>query len=320
MTTLYDLLSKEEIHGLLQPSDWKGFQAVLTTWVLITFSFALVGFFPSVLTVLVALVLIGGRHLALGILMHEACHHSLFRTKKLNDWIGSWLCAYPTWQHLARYRVHHLRHHRFAVGPKDPDLDLVSGYPTTRRSLARKILRDLSGLSGLKRIYGLLLMDFGKIQYTVSNRLIPLNQKSRTGAEVLRTGFLNLHGVILTNLLLFLILATLGHAELYLLWIGSYLTTFSLFVRVRSIAEHACTGIDLDPMKSTRTTHASPLARLTVAPHRVNFHLEHHLAMAVPYFHLPVAHQILKERGFLASAHYAQNYWDVLKIASSGQL
>ena len=43
-----------------------------TTWALIAATFALVAWRPNVLTVAVALVLLGGRHLALAVLMHEA--------------------------------------------------------------------------------------------------------------------------------------------------------------------------------------------------------------------------------------------------------
>src|SRR5690606_3120686 len=100
-------------------------------------------------------------------------------------------------------------------------------------------------------------------------------------------------------------------------WIVAYLTTFSLIIRVRSIAEHACTQLDADPIKNTRTTYANPIARVTFAPHRVNYHLEHHLLMSIPYFQLPHFHRLLKERGALDSANIAENYWKVMKIATT---
>lgn len=311
-----EVLTREEINAFIEPSNLRGFLAVATTWAMIATSFVLVAHWPSVFTIFVALVILGGRHLALAILMHDTSHYSLFRTRWLNDGIGSWLCAYPTWQDLKRYRKYHLRHHRFSGSPEDPDLSLIKGFPVSRASLLRKFLRDLVGVTGIKRVYGLILIDFGFIEYTVAADVRPLSQKGRTWFGILHTGAKNLYGLMFTNLSLFLVLLALGHPKLYLLWIGSYLTFFSVFVRIRSIAEHACTEMNLDPLKSTRTTHASLLARVTVAPHRVNYHLEHHLMMTVPYFRLPVLHRLLKKRGALKQAFVAKNYFEVLKLAS----
>lgn len=312
-----EILSRDEMNALAKPSNVRGFLALATTWGMIGGSFALVTWTPSFLTVLIALIILGGRHLALAILMHDASHYSLFRTRSLNQWIGSWLCAYPTWQDLTRYREHHLRHHLYAGNEKDPDVSLIEGFPLTRASLVRKFIRDLTGISGIKRIYGLLLMDLGYIGYTVAADVRPIPQEGRTVLDVLKTGAKNLKGVLITNSALLGILSVLGHPELYLLWVVSYLTFFSLFVRIRSIAEHACTDRDLDPFRSTRTTEANPLARVTVAPHYVNYHLEHHLLMTVPNFRLPVLHRILKEKGILdKGAYYARGYLEVLKIST----
>ena len=53
---------------------------------------------------------------------------------------------------------------------------------------------------------------------------------------------------------------------------------------------------------------------MTVAPFRVNFHLEHHLLVAVPYFRLPKLHRLLKERELLQEA---PGYADVLRTVSA---
>jgi fatty acid desaturase len=310
-----DVLSREEIQELMQASDLKGFQALATTWLMIIGSFALVAYFPNVFTVLIALMILGGRHLALAILMHDASHYSLFKTKWMNDFFGNWFCAYPTWQDLRRYRPHHLTHHKFAGSEKDPDLDLVANFPISKKSLQRKFLRDLFGISGIKRIYGLILMDLGLIRYTVSSNVVRLDQTGRGIADYIKDGFVNMHGVIITNIVIFFALLLCHHPELYLLWLVSYLSPFSVFVRIRSIAEHACTEMNLDPVKNTRTTYATPLARVTVAPHFVNYHLEHHFLMTVPHFQFKKMHALLLKRGAFKEGYLARNYSDVLKGA-----
>ena len=49
----------------------------------------------------------------------------------------------------------------------------------------------------------------------------------------------------------------------------------------------------------------------------VNWHLEHHLVMTVPFYNLPKMHAMLKERGVIDRALIGQGYWQILKNASS---
>src|SRR5262249_39691237 len=120
-------------------------------------------------------------------------------------------------------------------------------------------------------------------------------------------------GFIGSNAAIAAILVAAGHPWLLAAWVTAYLTTFSLFVRIRSLAEHACTERTEDPLRNTRTTIPRPLARMTVAPFRVNYPLEHHLLVAVPWFRLPEAHALLRERGIIGDA---PGYADVLRTVS----
>ena len=311
-----DYLSKEELRGLLKPSDLHGWIAVGASWGLIAGALSLAAVFPGPVSWLISGIVIGGRQLALGILMHDCAHRSLFRTRALNDWVGAWLCAYPTWQDLSRYRPHHIRHHALSGTPRDPDLALVSAYPTSGRSLLRKFHRDLIGLTFLRRVFGLLLMDGGYIEYTVAGEIKPVpGARSRGPLQVAGVFLRNFGPVLLTNGILFAILSALGHPELYLLWAGAWAFAFSVFVRIRSIAEHAGTETSPDPSRHTRTTMANWGARLTVAPHHVNFHLEHHLLMLVPQHNLPRLHRLLRERGYYerTRGYLARGYIEVLR-------
>jgi fatty acid desaturase len=310
-------LSPQEIQSLMSPSDFEGWRAVFVDWAMIISSMVLVAHIPNILTVIFSLSIIGGRQLGLAILVHDTTHRSLFKTKWLNDFVGRWVCGGPIWQDLPRYRSHHMKHHQFAGSEKDPDLSLVSNFPIKKASLRRKMLRDIFGVTGIKRLYALFLMDLGMLTYTVAADPKPIDQTGRKIGEMMRMGFRNMAPMIITNGIMIVILTYFGKSWLYLLWIGSYLTTFSLFLRIRSIAEHACTRMSLDPIQNTRTTLANWMARLTVAPHRVNYHLEHHLLMMVPYFNLPKVHRILRNRNAYSSAFIAKNYREVLKIATS---
>jgi len=138
-----ETLSREEIQDLLRTNDWRGWLSVLLDWGLVAAAMALVAWAPNPLSILVALFTIGARQLGFAVLMHEASHHTLFKNRKLNDFVGNWLCAYPVWADLRPYRPYHLRHHSRNWTDEDPDLDLATKFPVDRASLRRKIWRDL---------------------------------------------------------------------------------------------------------------------------------------------------------------------------------
>ena len=109
-------------------------------------------FWPNILTVLVALIIVGNRQLGLAVLAHECAHNSLFESKALNRFVGGGLCGAPSMTDLGRYRRYHLEHHRMAGSESDPDYPNYKVYPISRKSLQRKIIRDLLGITGVKNL------------------------------------------------------------------------------------------------------------------------------------------------------------------------
>jgi fatty acid desaturase len=308
-----EVLSREEIDELLRTDDWRGWCSIAINWAIVAAAMALVAVWPNPLTILLAIALIGARQLGCAILMHEAAHHTLFRNRRLNEWAGNWLCAYPIWADLRPYRRYHLQHHAKNWTKDDPDLDLATKVPVTRASMRRKVWRDLSGKVGYQRVRAILRRD-------LSDGFVKSRRAAAGTAAAAKTGtpgWHNLIGVAVTNAALLGILVALGHAELYLLWVVAWFTTNSLVTRIRSIAEHNMVPDPNDEMRNTRTTLASWWERLLIAPNRVNFHLEHHLLMTVPLHNLPKLHRLLRERGALDGALVTRGYWDVLAQAAS---
>ena len=95
-----DHLSKEEIAELLQMRDWRSWLTVACNWGIVLGAMALVAVWPNPLTTIAALFVIGARQLGLAVLMHDASHHALFSNRQVNDWVGSWLAAYPIWSDM----------------------------------------------------------------------------------------------------------------------------------------------------------------------------------------------------------------------------
>lgn len=314
---LRDIFTAEQISMLTARSDWRGAWAIASTWGVIALAFGVVARWPNALTFVAAMIVIGGRQLALAILQHEGAHGTLFKNRWLNDVLTDWLCARPIWQNLPKYKAHHLGHHTKTGTEEDPDISLHADYPVTRVSLARKMLRDITGVTGIKLIFGLAMMDAGVFKWTVANHIERLPQEGRTTWGRIGTALRNMAPMLITNAVLWGVLSAAGHAWLYGVWVLSYLTVLPLFIRIRSIAEHGCLARSPDMFRNTRTTRAGWLARMTVAPVRVNYHMEHHLMASVPYYRLPLMHQWLKAKADVPLA--APGYLDVLKLASSGR-
>jgi fatty acid desaturase len=291
-------LDREEVEGLLEMRDLRSWGSIALDWGIVFGSMALVAAVPHVLSVVLALVVIGARQLGFAVLMHEASHRSLLSDRRWNDRVGNWLCAYPIWSDLNPYRPYHLQHHARTGGKEDPDLELVLPFPITASSFRRKAWRDLSGQTGIKFAKGAWQRTFGRFGED------PVARRAAIG-------------VAATNAVLLGILAAAGHAELYLLWVVAWLTTNTFVTRLRSIAEHALTPDRLDALNNTRTVRARWWERLLLAPNRVNYHLEHHLLMTVPHYNLPRMHGLLRERGVFDRACVADGYWGVLKSAVS---
>ncbi len=309
-----DALTEAELAELRRTDDLRGGLSVAFNWGLVAASLALVAWLPNVFVVVLAICVIGARQLGFAILMHEAAHRTLFETPALNEWVGNWLCAYPIWADLAPYRLYHLKHHAKNWTEEDPDLGLATKYPVTKASMRRKIWRDLSGQVGWKRAKAELARDLGQPEGTSTSATEV--SFGKTAAEGTRA-WENLRGVLITNAILLGILAALGHPELYGVWVAAWFTTYSLFTRIRSMAEHNMVRDRDDPLQNTRTILASWWERLFIAPNRVNYHLEHHLAMTVPLYNLPRLHRVLAERRALDGALIQHGYLDLIRAAAS---
>lgn len=304
--------STDEIRELRTIREHRAWFTLALNYGLIAASMAMVAYAPNVLTVVLALCIIGTRQLGLAVVMHESAHYTLFKNRKLNDFVGTWLAGYPIYLSAEMYRAHHLEHHAKTWTEDDPDLSLASGFPVSKASMTRKVMRDVLGVTGLKQLFGTTYLVMKVVRgERVDSGTLPLRLEREPAIRMVV-------GTVITNLALFGALWALGHPMLYLLWFGAWMTTNKLVARIRSIAEHAVVPDPTDPMGQTRTVRAGWLARLLIAPNLVQYHLEHHLLMTVPHYSLPRFHEMLRERGLLDDACIADNYAQVLRRAVIG--
>ena len=299
MLKISEYLSADERQRVLQRSDLQAWWLVLSTWAAILGLLALAAAFPHPVTVLVVWLVLPGRQLGLSVLMHEAGHNTLFASRRLNQWVGQWLCALPTLNDVNAYATGHLDHHRLAGTAKDPDLPNYRAYPVDRQSFRRKVVRDLTGQTGAKLVTEIVhggLSHFGGA--TQSGHALLVRQVAVQG--------------VLAGVLVFF-----DAGWVWGLWFGTLMTSYMLVVRLRQVAEHAAVpdALDPDPRFNTRTVIAPRWQRWLMAPHYVNYHLEHHLMPGVPCYRLPAFRALLVSKGLLAEVPAFSSYQQVLSHA-----
>ncbi|WP_454712791.1 fatty acid desaturase family protein [Cupriavidus nantongensis] len=295
-------LSPDEIAQVRARSTWRGIGMIAHCWATIAAMMALVAMFPNPLTIVLAIMVIGSRQLGLAILMHEGAHGGLAVDGKLNLWLSQWLCAYPVGAETLAYRRYHLQHHAHAQTERDPDLPLSAPFPTTRASLRRKLLRDLSGRTGLKQ-------RLAQLRGAAGTAGMPVGERRATFLA-------RLGRPLLVNAIMLAALAAAGFWWLYpLLWLLPLLTWFQAVTRIRNIAEHSVLPAG-DAWRVARTTRAGWIERALLAPYWVNYHAEHHMMASVPCYRLARLHQLLQAKGLDARLEIKPGYLAMLRVAA----
>jgi fatty acid desaturase len=244
---------------------------------------------------LIAFVLMGPMYARFAILMHEAAHKLLFTNKRWNDWIGTWVIAYPVFTPIQLYRRVHFSHHKDEFGPQEPDLAFYRPYPCTRAALRRRLLRDACGISGWKNFAPLL-------KNTLTSRF------RRIGLSIFEV-----------QALLWVVswLAT-GRWWIYpLLWWLPWMTQWRVLNRLRSIAEHGGMERSDDRRATSHNVRQSLLARFWLVPYNTGWHLAHHVDMGVPWRNLPSFHAELEQAGYVTPALTYPSYRALWKALSS---
>jgi fatty acid desaturase len=291
-----EVLTEAELAEITSKSNWLGASIILFDWVVIAGALFLAATYPNPLVILAAIIVIGSRQLGLGVIVHETGHRTLFASRKLNEFCGTWLSGYWVFSDKDAYMKGHLKHHQTAGTDQDPDLQNYRNYPVPRTSLKRKITRDLTGQIGWRR-----MKSIGRSIWRISSLKPEIRQ------TVARS--------LIVNAALLILVSSLGYAWLYLIWVVAFMTSHMLVTRIRQIAEHAAVPdlFSLDARLNTRTMYINRLERLFIAPHHVNFHLEHHLMASVPIYRLERLHQILLQKGFYEGVEFPRGYFSLLR-------
>ena len=105
--TIEGPLDAGTLRRLSQIDPWRSTWAIVWEWGAIFGAIALCPFIQHPVLYGIAIMWIGARQHALGVLMHEASHRRLYRTRWLNDGIGELLLAWPIFMSMRGYAALH---------------------------------------------------------------------------------------------------------------------------------------------------------------------------------------------------------------------
>ncbi|MEA9772366.1 fatty acid desaturase family protein [Xanthomonas campestris] len=290
----------------LQP--WRSGMALAADWAVIALCFGAAMLYPHPAVYALAIVVIARTQLALAVMMHEGAHRLLAHPQSRNDIVAQALAAGPLFLSLFAYRQGHLQHHRAPMSPDDPVAIMfgIADYPVSRRELTLRLLRDVTGIGYVLAIRGALRWR-GTQPASAHTRTVPQRAGLVAGT------------ILLSNGLLFGVLAALGHPLLYLgLWLLPALTLLQLFARIRAITEHAGYAACEDQRHSARTIVARSWQTFFCGPHGIHYHIEHHQHVRVPFYQLPALHRWMHAQDQLPAANLYHGYGAVLRDVSRG--
>ncbi len=245
-------------------------------WIVAIGAIAFFWAIPAWWSFVLAFLLVSSRQQALLNCEHECVHRKFLPRRRMNDLVGTWLCASPVGSPYRAAQARHLSHHRLLGQPGDPDHELHSGEPPkhTPWGLVSYFVRGLLG------------------GYAV---MILLGPKEESAAPSTHDARGDLFALFITQLIIAAGLTSAFAWWVYpALWLIPLATVTALSHLIRNFAEHAITASEMKTNGNRLITiRSNPLERGLIAPYNMNYHAEHHLLPSVPAPRLPELQQRL---------------------------
>lgn len=266
---------------------WRAYYDIVVSWLTIGCAWYLVLSVSWWLYPLCCLI-IANRILALSLICHEGLHRSLHTNNWLNDFLGRYLCAFPTFISFSKYRRLHLLHHS-AVGSErwDPDRHLYDFYPQTKSAFLKNLLFRVFTL---RTAYDFILY-YTEYPEAIRRKRMADGSLFVTGP---RSDFLSF---LFFQLAIVLIISAFGLWKEYgLLYLLPLMLITQPYVMLMGGLQHGPLRVGTHD-DTSRTISGTKLYMWFLLPLDINFHAEHHLDPSVPHYWLKQKARDLKAAG-----------------------
>ena len=215
---------------------------------------------------------------------HELCHKTVFKTQALNIIFRN-IYSFLGWYNHESFWASHQAHHRYTLHPPD-DLEVVLPVELTLRSYLEFAFVNPRGFA--LRLKQVLKLCFGVIESDWERTLFPPENDAD------RRALFNWARTLI-----------MGHALIVLLalltgwWMIIVLVTLAPFYGggfqfLLNVAQHiGLTDRVEDYRLNTRTILLNPI--LAFLYWQMNYHIEHHMYAAVPFYNLPELHRLVRD-------------------------
>ena len=230
--------------------------------------------------------------------LHECIHFTAFRRRWLNHAVawpaGFLLLLPPRW-----FRWFHLAHHRYTQDPaRDPELAVP------KPASAARWLRHVSGLpywgSQARLLWSL-------ARGRVEGGFVPVARRAGVVAEA---------RVFLAGYALVAVASVAAGTDAVLWYWLLPAVLGQPFLRLYLLAEHTGCPQVPDMLANTRTTLTLPPLRWLAW--NMPWHVEHHVAPAVPFHALPAVHGLVGAHATVIGRGYARVSVDIARRAARG--
>lgn len=249
----------------------------------------------------ISAVLIANRLLALSLLCHEGLHGTLSRYRRFNDFLGRYLCAFPTMISFSKYRRLHLLHHG-SVGSEswDPDRHLYAHYPENSQSYVRSLIWRVITL---KNSYSFLqyYTDLPELFKIVTGKMSPARLHKSS----------DLISFLVFHLLLVALVAVMGW-WLYFVLLYLLPITFIMqpYVILMGGLQHGPVRVQNAPGGASRTVVGSRLYMWLLLPLNINYHAEHHQQPGIPHYWLK---EFAEDQALAGESLWHESYTSALR-------
>lgn len=272
---------------LLQRSDWRGMMQTIGFLAVLICTGGLAWFAVGRAHWLVVIALVflhGALHKFIVNGFHEFCHKTVFKTNSLNILFRN-IYSFLGWHSHVSFWASHQAHHRYTLHPPD-DSEVVLPVDLTLRSYLAFAFINPRGF--YRRMKNIIQLCFGIIENDWEQALFP--PENVAGRRAL---FNWARLLIVGHALILLFSALTGW------WMLVVLVTLAPFYAggpqyLINVAQHiGLVDETPDYRLNTRTLYLGRF--LGFMYWQMNYHIEHHMYAAVPFYNLPELHRLIKD-------------------------
>lgn len=289
------LLSKEELKGFSQLRPARALRDITFLWLQIAAAWTAVALWTEWWVVALAIPVIGTRVYALHVIGHDGIHRRIHPNPATNDLLNDLLIFGPEGAVTHLNGQNHMLHHRLLANDSDPDRHK---YTSRDKRTAGQLWLYLTGLRSLGPLW----------------RNVFLREQvkhKREGSYTFRDV------VILVGWQAALILGLsfgIGWWAYPVLWLVPVYVFTYCGDQIRFFCEHAHPEPDETADERRLITYLPNWLEATLfAPMNMNYHAAHHLWTAIPYYNLPAADRLVRERSGTEGMLWRRSYIGALR-------